>query len=149
MFPLFLKKMVKGCFLLILVLLSSHCYSQEYKEGSKVQMLVHKLVISEGGTLKEALSLTQEWMENVIRKNENFENVQLLISDTSKDTIDLFVLYQYKESITENVEDIDLNLIKAYWQEKADFDRFMGYWQEYINPLENKKNVLRKLVLEK
>ncbi|TJY37766.1 hypothetical protein [Pontimicrobium aquaticum] len=122
--------------------------SQEYKENQNVQIIVHKIIIPENGSLKEALGLTQEWTENVLRKNDNFENIQLLISDTTKDTIDLMVLYKYKSNITRDTNAINKELINKYWTKEGTFEKFLKRLHSYIDPKMNKRSVFKELILE-
>ncbi|WP_299111527.1 hypothetical protein [uncultured Winogradskyella sp.] len=133
---------------LFLLLLSIICRGQEYKENQTVQIIVHKIIIPENGTLKEALDLTQEWTEKVLRKNENFENIQLLISDTKKDTIDLMVLYKYKLNNIRNTNEINQELISKHWPEKGAFENFINRLHVYINPKLNERSVFRELILD-
>ena len=133
---------------LFLLLGSGICRGQEYKENQTVQIIVHKIIIPENGTLKEALDLTQEWTENVLRKNENFENIQLLISDTKKDTIDLMVLYKFKLDIIRNTNEINQELISKYWPEKGAFENFINRLHVYISPKLNERSVFRELILD-
>jgi len=121
--------------------------NQEYKENQTIQTIIHKIVIPENGSLKEALDLTQEWTENVLRKNENFENIQLLISDTKKDTIDLMVLYKYKLNITRSTNEINQELINKHWTKKEAFENFINRLHVYINPKMNERTVFRELIL--
>ena len=64
-----------------------------------------QFIIPKGGSLDEALRLTKEWTENVLRKNDNFENIQLLLSDRKRDTISLMVLYKYKLNNARNTDE--------------------------------------------
>ena len=142
------KLMKKAILSVVLLLVTVLCHGQEYKESQTVQTIVHKIIIPENGSLKEALELTQEWTENVLRKNENFENIQLLISDTEKDTIDLMVLYKYKLNIERNTNEINQELISQHWPEKGAFESFISKLHLYIDPKMNKRSVFKELVLE-
>ncbi len=123
-------------------------YAQEYDEGAEVLVIIHKIVIPDGGTLQEALALNQEWTEHVLRKNENFTDIQLLLSDPSKDTIDLLVLYTYRENISRNTNDINQELIEAHWGDESNFNRFLDRLHQYILPENNVRRVFRELILE-
>lgn len=123
-------------------------YAQEYEEGAEVLVIIHKIVIPDGGTLQEALALSQEWTEHVLRKNENFTDIQLLLSDPSKDTIDLLVLYTYRENISRNTNDINQELIEAHWGDESNFNRFLDRLHQYILPENNVRRVFRELILE-
>lgn len=140
--------MKKAILSVVLLLVTVLCHGQEYKESQTVQTIVHKIIIPENGSLKEALELTQEWTENVLRKNENFENIQLLISDTEKDTIDLMVLYKYKLNIERNTNEINQELISQHWPEKGEFESFITKLHLYIDPKMNKRSVFKELVIE-
>lgn len=142
------KFIIKSILFLSLFLITVICNSQVYKENQTVQIIVHKIIIPENGSVKEALELTYEWTENVLRKNENFENIQLLISDTSKDTIDLMVLYKYKLDYTRDTNEINQELISKYWPEKNAFENFINRLHIYINPKMNERSVFRELILD-
>ena len=146
--PNYLKIMRLYILVFALIIVSYYSHGQGYKENQTVQVIVHKIIIPEGGTLNEALSLTQEWTENVLRKNENFDSIQLLISDTSKDTIDLMVLYTYKEETTRDTNEINQELIKRNWPEDGDFEKFISRLHKYINPRLNERSIYKELVKE-
>ena len=133
---------------LFLLLVTVICNGQEYKENQTVQIIVHKIIIPDNGTLKEALDLTHEWTENVLRKNENFEDIQLLISDSEKDTIDLMVLYKYKLETIRNTNEINQELISQYWLEKDAFENFIKRLHLYIDPKMNKRSFFKELILD-
>lgn len=140
--------MKKTILSLSLLLVTFICIGQEYKENQTVQIIVHKIIIPENGSLKEALDLTQEWTENVLRKNENFENIQLLISDTAKDTINLMVLYKYRLNNTRSTNEINQELISKYWPKKGAFENFINRLHVYINPKMNERSVFKELILD-
>jgi len=121
---------------------------QEYQENKTIQIIEHKIIVPENGSLKEALSLTKEWTENVLRKNENFENIQLLISDKEKDTINLLVLYKYKLNISRSTNEINQELIKKHWPKDEDFKSFIKRLHFYINPKLNKRSAYKELILK-
>lgn len=121
---------------------------QEYKENQTVQIIVHKIIIPEGGSLKEALLLTKEWTENILRKNENFEDIQLLLSDTKKDTIDLLVQYRFKLDNTRDTNEIIQELINDHWPEEGAFQKFITQLQRYIDPKLNERSSYKQLILE-
>lgn len=135
---------------LLLFLLCCPCLvsAQSYKPVQRVQVIEHFIVVPEGGTLERALDLTQEWTEHVLRKNENFENIQLLMSDAAQDTVSLMVLYKYKEETTEDTNQINQRLIRSHWPEEGSFDRFIKELHTYINPKLNKRTVFKELVLK-
>lgn len=122
--------------------------AQSYKPAQSVQVIEHFIVVPEGGTLERALALTQEWTEHVLRKNKNFESIQLLLSDTAMDTVSLMVLYKYKAQLTEDTNEINQRLIQAHWPEAGSFDRFIKELHTYINPKLNKRTVFKELVLK-
>ena len=133
---------------LLLFSITIICNGQEYKPKKTVQIIVHKIIIPENGSLEEALELSKEWTENVLRKNENFEDIQLLLSDTSKDTIDLMVLYKYKSNITQDTNAINQELINKYWTKEGTFEKFLKRLHSYIDPKMNKRSVFKELILE-
>jgi hypothetical protein len=141
-----MKKLIP---LLIFMTCSIVCLGQKYKEGPLVQVIVHKIIIPDGGSLKEALDLTYEWTENILRKNENIEKVQLLLSDTKRDTIDLMVLYNFKLNITRNTNEINQELIKSHWPEEGAFDNFIKNLHRYINPKLNERSMFQELILDR
>tara|TARA_R110002073_G_scaffold247738_1_gene410671 strand:+ start:2905 stop:3342 length:438 start_codon:yes stop_codon:yes gene_type:complete len=122
---------------------------QSYKEKQTVQMIEHTIIIPKGGSLEEALRLTKEWTENVLRKNDNFENIQLLLSDRKRDTISLMVLYKYKLNTARNTDEINQELIKRHWPKEGAFQNFIQQLHRYINPKQNKRSVFKELVIEK
>ncbi len=132
---------------IVSLILSIVCFCQEYKESGLVQTITHKIIVPEGGSLNEALSLSQEWVENVLRKNENFRDIQLLLSDTSKDTVDLMVVYNYKTEFNRDTNEINQELIKAYWKEDGSFEKFLEKLHSYINPKLNQISRYRELIL--
>lgn len=119
--------------ILILYLLSSVVMGQSYQETQSIQVITHKIIIPEDGTLEEALSLSQEWTENVLKKNPNFSKIELLVSDTKKDTVDLMVLYRLNKNITKNTNEINQELIATHWPEEGSFDAFIKKLRKYTN----------------
>lgn len=82
-----------------------NCFSQNNDEnsfdlGHKVQITTHQIIVYEGGSLNEAIELVKEWTDKVLKVNENFKSIKLLISDTASDTVYLPVIYEYKENPT-------------------------------------------------
>lgn len=123
------------------------CFGQQYEKRQQVQVIIHKIIVPEDGSLKEALALTQEWTENVLRKHENFESIQLLLSEEAVDTLDLVVLYKYKPDIIRSTNQIMQELINQHWPDKSEFDNFMQQLHRYINPELNKRSMYQELVL--
>ena len=77
--------------------------AQSYKETNSVQTINHTIIIQEEGTLK----LVYEWTDQILKKNQNFENIDLLISDTDKDTLNLLVVYTYKSELIRSTNEIN------------------------------------------
>lgn len=123
-------------------------HAQVYQQDNTVQLINHKIIIPDGGTLAEALSLTQDWTESVLRKNENIEEVKLLIGDTQKDTIDLVVLYSFKKNVQRSTNEINQELIKQRWPGEGEFELFISELHRYINPSLNEKSLFKALVLK-
>lgn len=132
----------------ILLLISISSFSQSYQKDNQVQVIIHQMIVPEDGTLEEGLALTQEWTEHVLRKNENFESIQLLLTDSESDTLDLMVLYSIKNDTKRSTQEIINELIKARWPEDEDFKNFLAQLHRYIDPTQNRRSMYRELVLE-
>lgn len=142
--------MNKLLFLLVVFLcpLASVTFGQQYVPKQTVQSIVHKIIIPEEGSLEEALALTQEWTESVLRKNENIDEVRLLLSNTESDTLDLLVLYKFKENVERSTNEINQELIKKRWPGENDFQQFIAKLHTYIDPKMNRKSLYKELILE-
>ena len=141
------KKMNKLLFIVAL-LFGLSANGQQYVLRQSVQSIVHKIIIPEDGSLEEALALTREWTESVLRKNENIDDVQLLLSSTDSDTLDLMVLYKFREDVVRSTNEINQELIKKRWPGEKDFENFLKQLHAYIDPKMNEKSIFRELVLE-
>lgn len=141
---------MKQVYFTIALLLTSVsiCSGQSYIEKQRVQVITHHIVIPENGTLDEALSLSQEWTEKVLKKNPNFDEIELFVSETKADTIKLMVLYRYSDEITRDTNEINQELISQGWPGEGEFDSFIGKLRKYINPALNEMHVFQALGLK-
>ena len=140
--------MRKTHYLGFLLLFASFALKVQSKpENERLQITVHKIEVPSDGTLEEALALSREWTENVLLKNENFEEVRMLLTQTADRQYDLLMIYRYAENPVRNTNAINQELIHAHWPDEGAFQKFMQQMQRYINPQNNEVSTYQEIAL--
>ena len=140
--------MRKTHYLGFLLLFASFALKVQSKpENERLKITVHKIEVPSDGTLEEALALSREWTENVLLKNENFEEVRMLLTQTADRHYNLLMIYRYAENPVRNTNAINQELIQAHWPEEGAFQKFMQQMQRYINPQNNEVSTYQEIAL--
>ncbi len=144
--------LIKTLFVFLLIfLISFEVEAQEknykYDKGSKVHITTHKFNVPEDGSYEEGINLVYEWTENILRKNENFKNIRLLMSETEEDTLDLKVVYTYADNPIRSTNSIIQDQILEYWGSMEKFQNFLEKLGKYIDPSLNEVKKFDELVI--
>lgn len=76
-------------FIILFILITIKTFPQNYRYGGFVSATTHKIIIPEDGSLDEALRLSSEWGEKILKKNSKIIDVKYLLSAAESDTMDL------------------------------------------------------------
>ena len=119
--------MKKFYFITALLLLSATAlYAQGYEKTAYVTTTNHKIIIPEDGTLDEALRLSSEWAEAVLKKHPDMLDIKYYLTATEADTMDLLVMYYYESPTTAAGSGAKLpGLINNYWKDKSASEEFL------------------------
>jgi len=117
------------------------------ENGRYVSTITHHIVIPDGGSKEEILSLTAEWAEEVLKKNPVMLDVTYLLAESSPDSMELLVLYEYaaKDSAASAGAAIQATM-RDYWPDEADQKEFLSRMWRYINPEYNIRKSYQEVV---
>ncbi|MEO1135626.1 MAG: hypothetical protein AAFW68_03310 [Pseudomonadota bacterium] len=106
--------------------------------GRRVQTITHHVTIPEDGSVDEIKALTAAWSERVLKRNPNFADIQVLMSDVIDQKAVIFVLYTYSRAPLErSTDEINQELIAEAWPDETDRNTFFQNFGRYIDRREN------------
>lgn len=118
-----------------------------YEPSAYVSAITHHVVIPEDGSRDEILGLTSEWAEEVLKKAPALLDLTYLLSETTADSLELTVLYEYEsEEAAAEVGSQVREAMQAYWHDSADQQAFLNRMWRYINPEDNIRRSYHKIV---
>lgn len=121
-----------------MALFSSVVRGQGFEKGDYVTTTTHTIIVPEGGTLEEALRLSSEWGERVLKQYPGMRNVRYLLSAAEADTMQLLVIYEYdSKTAADTAGSAIRRLIESEWPEMDDRKAFFDSLATYINPAMN------------
>jgi len=134
--------MLKSWFAVLLpiamVLPSTAVQGQGYERGGYVTTTTHTVIVPDGGTLDEALRLSSEWGERVLRQYAGMRDVRYLLSAAEADTMQLLVIYEYdSKAAADTAGSAIRTLIEREWPVMDDRKAFFDSLATYINPAMN------------
>ena len=127
-------------FFALFLVLSPSAKAQSYEYGRYIQTITHTIRIPEDGSLDEALKVSAEWGQAVLKKHSKIISVRYLLSqeEEGSDTHKLLVLYEYENSEAAKNTGAEIQeLIQKHWTTDASRNAFFARLRKYINPAEN------------
>ena len=132
--------------ILLILALGLLCLAGEPPLGQRVMTINHHVVIPTDGSLEEICALTNEWVNAVMRKNPNFSDIRVLVSEVKERECDIFVLYTHAKEPPGDTNGINTKLIEQHWGDQERFKAFMAKMQRYINRSQNQRRFFNELL---
>ena len=93
----------------------------------------HPLEIYQGGSIEQALALSNTWRDKVLNKNPHILQVDYLLEQQSDSRYMLLVIYYYKDKQgSQRANNMLPDLIALAWPDKALRQQFFQQLQSYV-----------------
>ena len=123
----------------LLLVLSLYLPAQfaQAQNQSQVGTTLHVIRIYEGGSLEEALSLSNEWRVKVLEKMPQFKRVSYLLQQKQENIYHLLVLRELRSSDSDVVSKSISQAIDEAFKTTEERDTFFQALNKYISRSEN------------
>lgn len=133
----------------VFVCLVKTSVAQTYTDGNRLQATSHQVVIPEDGSVEELKKVVFEWTEGVLKKCPVFENVSLLYQESTADTLELLVLYEFSsQEFEKSADQMIQEQIAKRWPNQEDFRKVMSVMGKYIDPAQNNRRFYRQWMIK-